>query len=78
MAFVNTISFSYRFSSELATSDACSYQEVNHVYSAENSTVMARCFVQFMLAAGYKPGNVLAGMKEIVAECDKDWGFIVG
>jgi hypothetical protein len=75
MPFVNTISFSHRFSSDKAPSSNCSYEEINHTYSAENTTVMARCFAQFMVGAGYSPAAVLEGMATVVSEDGKNWGY---
>jgi hypothetical protein len=74
-AFVNTISFSHRFSDEKTLSDCCSYQEINHTYSADNTTAVSRAFMQFMLACGYAPSSVLNGMSSIVSEYSEAWGY---
>jgi len=68
MAFVNSISFSHRFSDEHTTSDCCSYQEINHVYSGESALALMRAFYQFMMACGYAPQNVVDAMLSIGAE----------
>ena len=75
MPFVNTISFSHRFSDDGAASDCCSYQEINHIYSADNTKAMARSYVQFMLACGYAPSSVLEGMETIASEYSEAWGY---
>ena len=75
MPFVNTISFSHRYSGDSNEPDICSYEEINHTYSAENTTVMARCFAQFMVGAGYSPAHVLEGMATIISENSKSWGY---
>jgi hypothetical protein len=75
MPFVNTISFSHRFSDDAVTSDCCSYQEINHIYSGDNATAVARAYVQFMLACGYAPSSVLAGMDSIASEYSEAWGY---
>jgi len=75
MPFVNTISFSHRFSDDGAASDCCSYQEINHIYSADNANAMARSYVQFMLACGYAPSSVLASMETIASEYSEAWGY---
>jgi thiaminase len=77
MAFVNSISFSHRFSDEEAMSNYCSYQEVNHTYSGDNATAIARAYVQFMLACGYSPSSVLQGMEAITSEYSQAWGYTV-
>jgi hypothetical protein len=73
MPFVNTISFSHRFSDDGAASDCCSYQEINHTYSADNAIAMARAYVQFMLACGYAPSSVLNSMEEVASEYSEAW-----
>ena len=75
MPFVNTISFSHRFSDDGAASDCCSYQEINHIYSADHTIAMARSYVQFMLACGYAPSSVLEGMETIASEYSEAWGY---
>jgi len=71
MAFVNSISFSHRFSDDNVTSDTCSYQEINHTYSGENATAMMRAFYQFMMACGYAPQSVCEAMLHIGAEYEE-------
>ena len=68
MAFVNTISFSHRFSDDATTSDTCSYQEINHIYSADNATAMARAYYQFMSGCGYAPQSIIDGMITVANE----------
>ena len=75
MPFVNTISFSHRFSDDGVASDCCSYQEINHIYSADNTNAMARSYLQFMLACGYAPSSVLEGMETIASEYSEAWGY---
>lgn len=62
MALVNSISFSHRFSDDKIGKDTCSYQEINHTYSGDTATAMARAFFQFMMACGYAPQSVVDGM----------------
>lgn len=68
MAFVNTVSFSHRFSDDYTTSDTCSYQEINHTYSADNAIALSRAFYQFMMACGYAPQSVVNAMAAIASE----------
>lgn len=71
MAFVNSISFSHRFSDDHTTSDTCSYQEINHTYSADNATAMMRAFYQFMMGCGYAPQSVCEAMLAIGTEYEE-------
>lgn len=73
MPFVNTISFSHRFSDEGVMPDCCSYQEINHTHSADNATAIARAYVQFMLACGYAPSSVLDSMQGVSSEYSEAW-----
>ena len=77
MPFVNTISFSHRFSDDAVTPDYCSYQEVNHIHSGDNATAVTRAYVHFMLACGYAPSSVLESMKAIASEYSEAWGYTV-
>jgi hypothetical protein len=65
MPFVNTISFSHRFSDEAVTPDCCSYQEINHTYSGDSARALSRAFYQFMVACGYAPQSVSDAMQSI-------------
>lgn len=71
MAFVNSISFSHRFSDENTTSDCCSYQEINHIYSGDNAFAVTRAFYQFMMACGYAPQSVIDAMISIGTEYEQ-------
>jgi len=75
MAFVNSISFSHRFSDDGVTSDTCSYQEINHTYSADSATALARAYFQFMVACGYAPQSVVNGMLCIGAEYEQAYCY---
>jgi hypothetical protein len=75
MAFVNSISFSHRFSDDGVSSDTCSYQEINHIYSGDSAFAIARAYVQFMLACGYAPSSVLDGMISVASEYSEAWGY---
>jgi hypothetical protein len=71
MAFVNSISFSHRFSDDGVTHDTCSYQEINHTYSADTASAMMRAFYQFMMGCGYAPQSVIEAMLSIGTEYEE-------
>jgi hypothetical protein len=71
MAFVNSISFSHRFSDDGVSSDTCSYQEINHIYSGDNAFAVTRAFYQFMMACGYAPQSVTNALLSIGAEYEE-------
>jgi hypothetical protein len=68
MAFVNTISFSHRFSDERPVGGYCSYQEINHTISNDDAMAVVRAFYQFMMACGYAPSNAVDAMTTIADE----------
>jgi len=68
VALVNSISFSHRFSDDGVCHDTCSYQEINHTYSADTATAVTRAFYQFMLGCGYAPISVVEAMLSIGTE----------
>ena len=75
MAFVNTISFSHRFSDDAVMSDCCSYQEINHIYSGDSAPALARAFYQFMMACGYAPSSVCEAMQTIGNEYEEAYCY---
>jgi hypothetical protein len=75
MPFVNTISFSHRFTDETVTPDCCSYQEINHIYSGDSAPALARAFYQFMMACGYAPSSVAQAMQSIGNEYEEAYCY---
>jgi hypothetical protein len=75
MPFVNTISFSHRFSDDAAVPDSCSYQEINHTYSGDSAPALARAFYQFMMACGYAPSSVCQAMQSIGSEYEEAYCY---
>lgn len=77
-AFVNSYSFSHRFSDDSnAPTDCASYQEVNHQCSGVNATGLARQFFQFAIGCGYSPKNIVDAFSSLADEygtayCDYD------
>jgi hypothetical protein len=71
MAFVNSISFSHRFSDDGVMHDTCSYQEINHTYSADAAPAMARAFYQFMVGCGYASQSITDAMLSIASEYEE-------
>jgi hypothetical protein len=78
MPFVNTISFSHRFSDDAVTPDCCSYQEINHIYSGDSAPALARAFYQFMMACGYAPSSVCEAMQSIGNEYEEAYCYSKG
>lgn len=57
-AFVDSYSFSHRFSGE-TTSDTASYEEIIHQCQGVNATGLTRQFYQFAVGCGYSPSNIV-------------------
>jgi hypothetical protein len=71
MAFVDSYSFSHRFSDETVPTDYASYQEVVHQCSGVNATGLARQFCAFALGCGFPPSSIYSAMVEIGALYNK-------
>lgn len=69
MAFVDSYSFSHRFSDDQnAPTDCASYQEINHQCSGVNATGLTRQFFQFAMACGYSPKNIVDAFSSLADE----------
>lgn len=69
MAFVDSYSFSHRFSDDQnAPTDCASYQEINHQCSGVNATGLTRQFYQFAMACGYSPKNIVDAFSSLADE----------
>lgn len=66
-AFVDSYSFSHRFSAK-ATSDTAGYQEIIHQCQEVNATGLARQFFQFALGCGYAPQSVIEAFEMLADE----------
>lgn len=69
MAFVDSYSFSHRFSDEKWTdSDTANHQEVVVQCHEASATALTRVFFQFALGCGFSPNNVASAMAAISEE----------
>jgi hypothetical protein len=66
-AFVDSYSFSHRFSAE-GTSDTAGYQEIVHQCQDVNATSLTRQFFQFALGCGYAPQSVVEAFETLANE----------
>jgi hypothetical protein len=71
MAFVNTISFSHRFSTEEADFGPA-YEEINMTISNDNARALCEGFFRFAMAAGYMPVTILNAF----AQMEEEYGFL--
>ena len=71
MAFVDSYSFTHRFTDEKASIDFAGYQEIIHQCSEVNATALARQFYQFALACGYAPQSIVDAFSVLAEEYDK-------
>lgn len=71
MAFVNTVSFSHRFSTEDA-SFGPTYEEVNMTISNDNARALCEGFFRFALATGYLPLTIL----DAFVDMEEEYGFL--
>ena len=71
MAFVNTISFSHRFSTEEADFGPA-YEEINMTISNDNARALCEGFFRFAMAAGYMPVTILNAFTSM----EEEYGFL--
>ncbi len=76
MPFVDSYSFSHRWSGE-ATSDTAGYQEIIHQCQEVNATALTRQFFQFAVGCGYSPKSIVDAFDMLADEygaayCDYD------
>lgn len=67
-AFVNSYSFSHRFSDDSAPSGYSSYQEIVHQSNADSAMTLGREFYHFALACGFAPQSVVNAFLELAEE----------
>jgi len=68
-AFVNSYSFSHRFSGDTDV-DHAGYQEIIHQCQEVNATALAREFFHFAMGCGYAPQS----MVEAFAKLSQEYG----
>ncbi len=71
MAFVNTVSFSHRFSTEEADMGPA-YEEVNMTVSNDNARALCEAFFRFAMATGYMPVTILNAFGAM----EEEYGFL--
>lgn len=69
MAFVDSYSFSHRFSDDQhVPSDYASHQEINHQCSGVNADGLVRQFFYFAIGCGYSPRNIVDAFEAMAEE----------
>jgi hypothetical protein len=68
MAFVNSYSFSHRFSDDAAPVGYSSYQEIIHQSNADSAATLTREFYCFALACGFAPQSVVGSFIDLAEE----------
>jgi hypothetical protein len=71
MAFVDSYSFSHRFSDDRADTDFAGHQEVNHQCSGVNAIGLTRQFFHFAVGCGYSPKNIVDAFRSLAEEYGK-------
>jgi len=67
-AFVDSYSFSHRFSSTESLPGFCNYEEVTHQCQNANATALVRSFAHFLTGCGFPPSSVYDAMESIGSE----------
>ena len=69
MAFVDSYSFSHRFSDDTGgTNDTAGFQEIIHQCQDVNAFALTRQFYQFALGCGYAPQNIVDAFSVLATE----------
>lgn len=68
MAFTDSYSFSYRFSSDRTGSDTAGCQEITHQCQEVNAFALTRQFYQFALGCGYAPQSIVDAFETMAME----------
>lgn len=68
MAFVNSYSFSHRFTDDKPSADTAGYQEIIHQCSDVNATALTRQFYQFAVGCGYAPKSIVDAFFSLAEE----------
>lgn len=81
MAFVNSYSFSHRFTDEREVTGYSSWQEIVHQTNATHACALVRDFYGFAMGCGFAPSSMIEAFMTIAEEygqahCDMK-GFLV-
>lgn len=68
MAFVDSYSFSHRFTDDGAPADVAAYQEIIHQCNGVNATGLTRQFYQFALGCGFAPRSIVDAFSALAEE----------
>jgi hypothetical protein len=68
MAFVDSYSFTHRFTDDNVIPDLASYQEIIHQCNGVNGVALTRQFFQFALGCGFSPKTIVNAMDELSKE----------
>jgi hypothetical protein len=68
MAFVDSYSFSHRFSDDGAETDVAAYQEIIHQCQQVNAIGLTRQFYQFAIGCGYAPKSIVDAFYSLAEE----------
>jgi uroporphyrinogen-III decarboxylase len=71
MTFVDSYSFTHRFTDDKVLLDTASYQEIIHQCNGVNGMGLTRQFFQFALGCGYPPSTIVDAMAALSKEYGK-------
>lgn len=73
MAFVNSYSFSHRYSDDHAPTDIAGHQEIIHQCQDVNADGLTRQFFHFAVGCGYSPKNIVDAFYMLADEYGKSY-----
>ncbi len=78
MAFVDSHSFSHRFTDSNAGIDGIGYQEIIHQCSEVSAMGLTRHYFHYALGCGFAPKNIIEAMKTLAQEYSGAYGYDEG
>jgi hypothetical protein len=78
MAFVDSHSFSHRFTDSNAGIDGIGYQEIIHQCSEVNAMGLTRHYFHYALGCGFAPKNIIEAMETLAQEYSGAYGYDEG
>jgi hypothetical protein len=75
VAFVDSYSFSHRFTDESVDAGFAGYQEIIHQCQNVDAMALTRQFFHFAAGCGYAPKNIIDAFAELADEYGNAYGY---
>jgi hypothetical protein len=75
VAFVDSYSFSHRFTDDSVDAGFAGYQEIIHQCQQVDAMALTRQYFQFALGSGFAPKNIIDAFEELANEYGNAYGY---